>query len=203
MGPIGYAVSSDRSEQAHCVASAAGVPAAYATSVVLEKSTVEKLASALSLVVHSLPEEDHHDTDDASPGEISSLLVSASTMGPGQSPRRRAHRAALRDRHVQAPRTVALSPLPPGGRRAGGPLDGAEHAAGSARGTALAVSARGHLGRRPHGERCRRPQDRVWLAASGAPACPAPSPAGGLGCGRSVEGCLRGSLLFSRTTPQL
>ena len=31
-GPIGYAVSSDRSEQAHCVASASGTPSAYATS---------------------------------------------------------------------------------------------------------------------------------------------------------------------------
>jgi hypothetical protein len=38
--------------------------------VVLEKSNVAKLASALYLLVHSLPEEDHHDTDDASPGEL-------------------------------------------------------------------------------------------------------------------------------------
>src|SRR5215471_5008152 len=111
--------------------------------VVLEKSNVEKLASALYLLVHSLPEEDQHDTDDASPGELSPLLVSESTMCTVQSPRRREHRASLLDRHVQAHRTVALYPLPPGVLRAGGHLDGAEQAAGSDRGTTFEVSAVG------------------------------------------------------------
>src|SRR5207248_4436823 len=41
--------------------------------VVLESGNVDKLASNLYLAVHSLPQEDHHDTDDASAGEISPI----------------------------------------------------------------------------------------------------------------------------------
>jgi putative transposase len=48
--------------------------------VVLENSNVEKLASNLYLSVHSLPQEGHHDTDDASAGEVYSILVSESTV---------------------------------------------------------------------------------------------------------------------------
>jgi hypothetical protein len=39
-------------------------------SVVLEKSNVAKLASTQYLSVHSLPQEDRYDTDDASAREI-------------------------------------------------------------------------------------------------------------------------------------
>src|SRR5205085_11345034 len=109
------------------------------------RSNVEKLASALYLLVHSLPEEDHHDTDDASTGEIYSLLMSESTVCTVPSPRRREHRASLLDRHVQAHRTVALHPVPPGVLRAGGHLDGAEQAARSDRGTVAEMSAVGGL----------------------------------------------------------
>ena len=38
--------------------------------VVLENSNVEKLASNLYLSVHSLPQEGHDETDDASAGEV-------------------------------------------------------------------------------------------------------------------------------------
>ena len=48
--------------------------------VVLENSNVAQLASALYLWVHSLPQEDRYDTDDASAREIYSILVPASTM---------------------------------------------------------------------------------------------------------------------------
>ena len=80
-----------------------------------------------------------YDTDDASTGEFYPLLVSESTLCTVQSLRRREHRASLLDRHVQAHRTVALYPLPPGVLRAGGHLDGAEQAAGSDRGTAFGI----------------------------------------------------------------
>jgi len=71
-------------------------------TVVLEESNVAQLASALYLLVHSLSEEDQHDTDDASAGEVCPILVSESTLCLVQSPRRRQHPPALLDRHVQA-----------------------------------------------------------------------------------------------------
>jgi hypothetical protein len=40
------------------------------SEVVLENSNVEKLASNLYLSVHSLPQEGHDETDDASAGEV-------------------------------------------------------------------------------------------------------------------------------------
>src|SRR6266849_493667 len=51
-GPIGYAVSSDRSEQAHCVASASGAPAAYATSgsvLKVEMTILDKQSKGISI----------------------------------------------------------------------------------------------------------------------------------------------------------
>ena len=48
--------------------------------VVLENSNVAKLASTQYLFVHSLPQEDCYDTDDASAGEIYPMLVPESTM---------------------------------------------------------------------------------------------------------------------------
>jgi TIR domain len=58
--------------------------------VVQEDSNVAKLASHPYLLVHSLPQEDHHDSEDASSGEIYSILVPESTgcavqaLGGGQ-----------------------------------------------------------------------------------------------------------------------
>jgi hypothetical protein len=51
---------------------------AYSTigyAVVLENSNVAKLESTQYLSVHSLPQEDRYDTDDASTREIYSMLV--------------------------------------------------------------------------------------------------------------------------------
>src|SRR5262245_60224438 len=69
--------------------------------VVLENSNVEKLASNLYLSVHTLPQEDYHDTDDASAGEVYPILVSESTVCALQPPRQRQHRASIVDRHTQ------------------------------------------------------------------------------------------------------
>ena len=55
--------------------------------VVLENSNVAQLASALYLLVHSLPQEDRYDTDDASAREIYPILVPESTLCTVQSPR--------------------------------------------------------------------------------------------------------------------
>jgi len=44
-----------------------------------------KLASKRYLVVHSLPQEDRYDTDDASAREIYAILVPESTMCTVQS----------------------------------------------------------------------------------------------------------------------
>jgi hypothetical protein len=49
-------------------------------SVVLENSNVAQLASNRYLSVHPLPQEDPHDTDDASAAEIYPILVSESTV---------------------------------------------------------------------------------------------------------------------------
>ena len=51
-----------------------------ATGVVLENSNVTQLASPRYLAVHSLPQEDCYDTDDASTREIYPILVSESTL---------------------------------------------------------------------------------------------------------------------------
>src|SRR5215831_7056318 len=57
--------------------------------VVLENSNVAQLASTLYLLVHSLPQEDRYDTDDASAREIYSILVPESTLCPVQLLRHR------------------------------------------------------------------------------------------------------------------
>jgi hypothetical protein len=54
-------------------------------SVVLENSNVETLASNLYRSVHSLLREDHHETDDASAGEIYPILMPESTVYAVQS----------------------------------------------------------------------------------------------------------------------
>ena len=77
-------------------------------SVVLENSNVAQLASALYLLVHSLPQEDRYDTDDASAAEIYSILMSESTVYVLQSSRCREPRASVVDRHAQTHRTAAL-----------------------------------------------------------------------------------------------
>src|SRR5262245_35479875 len=70
--------------------------------VVLENSNVAKLASTQYLAVHSLPQEDCYDTDDASPREIYAILVPKSTLCPVQLSRRRQYRASVVDRDAQA-----------------------------------------------------------------------------------------------------
>jgi hypothetical protein len=55
--------------------------------VVLENSNVEKLASNQYLLVQSRSKEDHYDINDASTGEIYSLLVPESTVYVLSSPR--------------------------------------------------------------------------------------------------------------------
>jgi hypothetical protein len=72
------------------------------TRVVLENSNVAKLASSRYLVVHSLPQEDRYETDDASARELYTILVSKSTMYPVQSSRRRQHHTSVVDRDAQA-----------------------------------------------------------------------------------------------------
>ena len=52
----------------------------FILSVVLENSNVAKLASTQYLSVHSLPQEDRYDTDDASAREIYPILVPESTL---------------------------------------------------------------------------------------------------------------------------
>src|SRR4051812_22867484 len=114
-------------------------------SVVLEKSNVAQLASALYLLVHSLPQEDRYDTDDASAREIYSILVPESTLCTVQLLRHRQYCASLLDWQGQAHRTVALHPVSSGVLRAGRHLDGTEQAARSDRGTVAEMSAVGCL----------------------------------------------------------
>lgn len=61
---------------------------------------MEKLASNLYLSVHSLPEEDHDETDDASSGQVYTILVPKSTVCVVQSAWRRQHYASVLDRHT-------------------------------------------------------------------------------------------------------
>src|SRR5262245_40071226 len=69
----------------------------YQASVVLENSNMAQLASNRYLVVHSLPQEDHYDTDDASARELYTILVSESTVCAVQPPQRRQHCPSLVD----------------------------------------------------------------------------------------------------------
>jgi hypothetical protein len=67
-----------------------------------------KLASNPYLLVYSLPQEDHDDTDDASAGEVYAMFVSDSSVCRMQSSRRREHRPSVVDRHAHTHRTAAL-----------------------------------------------------------------------------------------------
>src|SRR5215468_2461530 len=96
--------------------------------VVLENSNVAQLASNLYLSVHFLPQEDHHDTDDASAAEIYPILMSESTVSVLQSSRRREHCASVVDRHAQTYRTAALHGMRPRVLRPGGDSDGPQQA---------------------------------------------------------------------------
>src|ERR671936_100862 len=93
-------------------------------AVVLENSNVEKLASHLYLSVHSLPQEEHHDTDDASSGQVYTIFMPESTVCVVQSAWRRQHHTSVLDRHTQAYRTAELHGRSPGDLRMGGHCDG-------------------------------------------------------------------------------
>src|SRR4030095_5898750 len=117
--------------------------------VVLENSNVAKLASPQYLLVHSLPQEDGYDTDDASTRELYPMLVPPSTLGTVQPSRRRQHRASVVDRGAEAQRTAALHGRRPRVLRTGGDPEGSQQAPGRHGHTAGAVSAVGCLRRRP------------------------------------------------------
>ena len=70
-----------------------------------------ELASTQYLSVHSLPQEDGDDTDDASARQIDPMLLPASTMCMVQSSWYRHHRASLLARQGAAHRTGALHRL--------------------------------------------------------------------------------------------
>jgi hypothetical protein len=81
--------------------------------VVLENSNVAQLASNLYLVVHTLPQEAPHDTDDASAGEIYAVFVPEASVCGIQSLRRRQQRPSGVDRNAHTHRTAALYGLRP------------------------------------------------------------------------------------------
>jgi hypothetical protein len=72
-----------------------------------------KLASNPYLVVYSLPQEGHDNTDDASAGEVYAIFVSASSVDRMQSSRRREPRPSVVARRAQTQRTAALYGMPP------------------------------------------------------------------------------------------
>jgi hypothetical protein len=76
--------------------------------VVLENSNMAKLASNPYLLVHSLTQEDHDDTDDASAGEIYAVFVPESSVCGMQSSRRRPQSPSVMARNAQTHRTAAL-----------------------------------------------------------------------------------------------
>jgi hypothetical protein len=80
-------------------------------SVVLEDSNRSQLVSVPYLLVHSLPEEDHDDTDDASRGRGLLDSRAQSTVYALQSSRHRRHCASGVDRHAQAQPTLRLDGL--------------------------------------------------------------------------------------------
>src|SRR5205807_3502931 len=94
--------------------------------VVLENSNVEKLASNQYLLVQSRSKEDRYDINDASAGEVYSILVPESTVSVLQSSRRREHRPTVVDRQTQTHRTATLHGMRPGILRTGGDPDGPE-----------------------------------------------------------------------------
>jgi hypothetical protein len=78
------------------------IPATLHDSVVLENSNVAPLASNLYLSVYSLPQEDQNDTDDASSGQVYTILMPESTVYVVQSAWRRQHHASCLDGDTQA-----------------------------------------------------------------------------------------------------
>src|SRR5215831_6007692 len=92
--------------------------------VVLENSNVEKLASYLYLLVQSRSKEDRYAINDASAGEVYSMLVPESTVSLLQSSWHREHRTSVVDRHTPTHRTAALPGMRPGVFRTGGDSDG-------------------------------------------------------------------------------
>src|SRR4051812_31397072 len=113
--------------------------------VVLENSNMEKLASNPYLSVHSLPQEDHYDTDDASAGEVYAMLVPEARVCGVQSSRRRQHCPSVVARGAQAHRTAALYGLRPRVLCTGGHPDGPPHAPRSPGRTTGDRSAGGRL----------------------------------------------------------
>src|SRR5918996_1028827 len=94
--------------------------------VVLENSNVEKLASNQYLLVQSRSKEDRYDINDASAGEVYSILVPESTVSVLQSSWHREHRTSVVDRQTQTHRTAPLHGMRPGVFRTGGDPDGSE-----------------------------------------------------------------------------
>src|SRR5438270_13183237 len=92
----------------------------------LENSNVEKLASNQYLLVQSRSKEDRYDINDASAGEVYSILVPESTVSVLQSSRRREHRPSVVDRQTQTHRTATLHGMRPRILRQRGDSDGPE-----------------------------------------------------------------------------
>src|SRR5205814_10628496 len=103
-----------------------GEKSACKIPVVLENSNVEKLASNQYLLVQSRSKEDRYDINDASAGEVYSILVPESTVSALHSSRRREHRPSVVDRQTQTHRTATLHGMRPGILRTGGDPDGRE-----------------------------------------------------------------------------
>src|SRR5215475_1861435 len=121
------------------------IQANYGFWVVPENSNVAQLASPQYLAVHSLPQEDCYDTDDASRRESYAMFVPESTRCPVQSSRRRQPRASVVARDAPAQRTAALYGLRPRVFGTRGPADGPQYAPGRHGHTAGAMSAVGRL----------------------------------------------------------
>src|SRR5207248_7473257 len=121
--------NNDLEQDIHALADAHSLPGIIAVLgewVVLENSNVEKLASNQYLLVQSRSKEDRYDINDASAGEVYSILVPESTVSVLQSSRRREHRPSVVDRQTQPHRTATLHGMRPGILRTGGDPDGPE-----------------------------------------------------------------------------
>jgi hypothetical protein len=116
-----------------------------AVTVVRENSNVAQLASHPYLLVHALPQEDRHDTEDASSGEIYPMLVPASTVGAVQALWGGQPWPSSVDGKGQAHRTAVLHGLRPRVLRTSRDFDGSEQALRDDRGTTADMSALGRL----------------------------------------------------------
>src|SRR5215510_13129470 len=70
--------------------------------VILENSNMVQLASNRYRTIHSLPQEDRYETDDASAGQVYAMVVSTPSLPAVQSARYRQHDPSLLDRQAQA-----------------------------------------------------------------------------------------------------